>query len=1061
MSETNGETNGVFGTQLDRRQFIKTSALLGSGALAAAQAPWLLDFINGTPRRDIVPDAEYVLANPENVIYTACLGCQIRCNVKVKNHNGVVVKIDGSPYSAKQLLPNLPYDTSPFDAATVDGKICPKGLSGVQVQYDPYRLRKVLKRVGPRGGGEWQTIDFNQAVDEIVNGGDLFGEGAVQGLKDIYALRDPDAAKKMADDIKKISAEHDVGKRKTLVDKFKTDYAAQIDTLIDPDHPDLGPKNNQLVFQPGRINRGRVHFAKRFLNDAFGSVNIFPHTSICELSIFVSTSETTRDYTSGKSKNHFKADFLNAEFVLFWGTGFADANFGLTPMTELVTKSLVERGLKIAVIDPRLSKSAAKAWRWVPIKPSTDAALALGMIRWIIENERYDKQYLENPNVEAAKADGETTATDATYLVRTDKMVLLRAEDLGMEVPPPEADKPKPQFFVVMTDQGPARHDLASAGQLEVDTKINDIPVKSVFTLLKERALEKSLDEVAEITGVSVADIEELADEFTSHGKKAATEIYRGVAQHTNGFYTVQAINVLNMLIGNMDWKGGLADGGGSWNDLGQKGQPYVFGDLHPKKTKAFGVTMTREGWKYEDSTLFDRDGGYPAKRPWYPFAFEMYQDVIPAATAGYPYPARVLWLHMGTPAYSVPAGSTQIAMVRDTKLIPLFIATDMVVGETSMYADYLFPDLSYLERWASPGDVPQPPARSNPFRQPAVAPVPETVTVFGEELPISMEAIMLAIAERLELPGFGENGFGDGIPLKRPEDYYLKIAANLAFGDKEDGSEKLPDADDSEVQLFLAARSHLPPSVFDEAKWRAAVGEESWRGTVYVLNRGGRFEHLSAVYDGDHMKHKFGGTFHIFNERVAKQKDSVTGTNYDGLARYDPPLFANGNEVGDQDFEFQLITHKEAFGANGRTSQLYWAQDSIQPENFVRLNARDADRLGLDDDDRVRIVSADLPEGDFEVADGRRFGVEGKVKRVQGLRPGVVVVSHHYGHWAYGSDTIVIDGEEVKGDERRGKGLNPNPAMRLDEHTGTVCLTDPIGGSAVFYDTRVRLVKA
>ncbi len=1046
--------NGFLGSQLDRRSFIKTSALLGTGAIAAVQLPWLLDVADRSPGREIKPTAEYTLAKPENIIYTACLGCQIRCNVKVKTKDGVVVKIDGNPYSAKQLLPNIPYDTPLAEAATIDGKICAKGLAGIQVLYDPYRLRKVLKRAGPRGSGKWQTIDFNQAIDEIVNGGDLFGEGPVTGLKDVYALKDPAAAKDLAADVDNIK------KKKMTVAEFKAKHSAHLDSLIDPDHPDLGPKNNQFVFMPGRINRGRVHFAKRFLNDGFGSVNIFPHTSICELSIFVTTSEMTRDVDTGKSKNHFKADFLNAEFVLFWGTGFADANFGLTPMAELVTNSLVQRGLKIAVVDPRLSKSAAKAWRWYPIKPGTDAALALAMIRWIIENKRYDKRYLENPNLQAAKADGETTCSDATHLVRTDKMVLLRAQDIGLEVPPPEEGKTPPQYFVVMTENGPQRHDQAAAGQLEVDTVINGIPVKSVFTLLKERAFEKTLEEYAEITGIPAASIEELADEFTSHGKKAATEIYRGVAQHTTGFYTVQAVNTLNVLIGNMDWKGGLADAGGSWNDLGAKGQPYVLADLHPKKTKAFGVPMTREGWKYEESTLFDRDGGYPAKRPWYPFAFEMYQDVIPAAAAGYPYPIKALWLHMGTPAYSVPAGKEQIALLRDTKAIPLFIATDTVIGETSMYADYLFPDLGYLERWASPGDVPQPAAKSNPFRQPAAAPIPEIVTVFGEEMPISMEAVMLAIAERLQLPGFGENGFADGVPLKRPEDYYLKIAANLAFGDKEDGSDAVPDASDEEVQIFLAARRHLPPSVFDEAKWKAAVGEKMWRKVVYVLNRGGRFEHMSAVYDGDHMKHKFGGAFHLFIERVAKQKDSVTGQHYDGLPKYSPPVFANGKPVADDTYEFQLITHKEAWGTNGRTSQLYWAQDSIRPENFVLVNKADAERLGLDDGDRVKLVSASLPAGEFDLGDGRRFAVAGKVKRVQGVRPGVVVVSHHFGHWAYGSNDVEIDGERIRGDERRGKGLNPNPAMRLDEHTQTGPLTDPIGGSASFYDTRVSLVK-
>jgi anaerobic selenocysteine-containing dehydrogenase len=1057
MNEQNNGQQPAINSGLSRRDFIRTSALLGGSALAASQAPWLLTRETAEARY-LTPTEEYGLAKPENIIYTACLQCQIRCNLKVKLQDGIVVKIDGSPYSAKQFLPNVSYDTPLAQAALMDGKVCAKGQAGLQTLYDPYRLRKVVKRVGPRGSGEWQTIDFNTAVDEIVNGGDLFGEGPVAGLKDVYVLRDSDVAKEMAHDIDALK------KKELTVDDFKAKHAAHLDALIDPDHPDLGPKNNQFVFLPGRINRGRVHFAKRFVNDGFGSVSVFPHTSICELSIFVNTSEMTRNLVTGKSKNHFKADFLNSEFVLFWGTGFADANFGITPMAELVTKSLVERNLKIAVVDPRLSKSAAKAWRWLPIKPATDVALALGMIRWIVENERYDKQYLENPNLDAAKADGETTSTDATHLVRTDKMELLKAGDIGLPLPEPEEPKEgesPPQFFVVMTEEGPQRHDQATAGQLEVDTTVGDIPVKSVFTLLKERVFEKTLDQYAEITGLSVHAVEELAGEFTSHGKKASTEIYRGVAQHTNGFYTVQAINTLNTLIGNMDWKGGLADAGGSWNDLGQKGQPYVFADLHPHKTKAFGVTMSREGWKYEQSTLFDRDGGYPAKRQWFPFGSEIYQDVIPGAAAGYPYPAKVLWTHFGTAAYSIPGGAEQIAMLRDPKTIPLVIANDLVIGDTSMYADYIFPDGSYLEQWASPGDVPQPAAKSNPFRQPAAAPIPETVTVFGDEMPISMEAIMLAVAERLQLPGFGDNAFADGVPLKRPEDYYLKVAANLAFGDKDDGSEQVPDSDDAELQVFTNARRHLPPAVFDAQKWQAAVTPELWRKVVYVLNRGGRFENMSKVYDGDHMSHKFGGAFHLFIERVAKQKDSVSGERYDGLPRYDPPLFSNGKPVGDEDFEFQLITYKESFGTNGRTPGLYWTQTSIRPENFVLISKQDANRLKLDEGDKVKLVSASRPEATVDLGNGNSVLIGGKVKPIEGVRPGVVVVSHHYGHWAYGGNDVVIDGETVRGDDRRKKGLNPNGAMRLDDHTKTCCLTDPIGGSASFYDTRVRLARA
>ena len=50
--------------------------------------------------------------------------------------------------------------------------------------------------------------------------------------------------------------------------------------------------------------------------------------------------------------------------------------------------------------------------------------------------------------------------------------------------------------------------------------------------------------------------------------------------------------------------------------------------------------------------------------------------------------------------AYSLPAAQTAIAILSDPKKIPLLITSDIMVGETSTYADYVFPDLTYLARW-------------------------------------------------------------------------------------------------------------------------------------------------------------------------------------------------------------------------------------------------------------------------------------------------------------------------------------------------------------------------
>ncbi len=183
---------------------------------------------------------------------------------------------------------------------------------------------------------------------------------------------------------------------------------------------------------------------------------------------------------------------------------------------------------------------------------------------------------------------------------------------------------------------------------------------------------------------------------------------------------------------------------------------------------------------------------------------------MIPSIGDAYPYPIKALLLYMGSPVYALPAGHKLVEILSDPKKIPLIIVSDIVVGETSMYADYIFPDLTYLERWEFAGSHPSVTPKVAPIRQPAAAPLTETVTVFGEKMPLSLEALLLGIAEKMKLPGFGDNAFGPGQHLKREEDMYLRMVANVAFGDKADGSEKVPAASAEEIKIFEQARRHL-----------------------------------------------------------------------------------------------------------------------------------------------------------------------------------------------------------------------------------------------------------
>jgi len=1046
---------GLSTQTLSRRNLLKSGALLGGSALVTGAVAGTADNALGLLRQAeaATPPGAYPLAKPEHVIYSVCLQCHTACPIKVKILDGVAVKIDGNPYSAQNMIPNLKQNGSPWGAARIDAKLCPKGQAGVQSLYDPYRIVKVLKRAGPRGSNKWRAIPFDQAVDEIVNGGQLFKEVGedrqVDGFKDLYKLRDAGLAKRMAKDAARVAT------RKMSVAAFKQRYRAHLDLLIDPDHPDLGPINNQFVMQSGRIEHGRKEFAKRFVKGAFGSVNVYEHTTICEQSHHIAYKQATRQFEHGRwgkpHSEHMKPDAMNSEFIIYFGTGFVEANFGPTNMAEKVTDGLASGRLKVAVVDPRMSLSAAKAWKWLAVKPGTDGALPLAMIRWIIDQRRYDDKFLRAANKAAAKRIGETSWTNASHLVKIEADgpgACLRASEVGVG---------GNQLVVMHDGQPTAVGDQALDGTLEFSGEVKGIQVKTAFTLLKEEAFSRDLAAWSELCGIPQDDIVAVAREFTAHGKKAAADMYRGAVKHTNGYYNAQAVIALNMLVGSIDHIGGLSDGGGHWHEDGSKlKKPFHLKSMHPGALHAFGPHLTREGSRYEDSTLFN---GYPAKRPWFPFTGNVYQEIIPSAADGYPYPIKALWVNMGSPALSVPAANEQLKVLADPARIPLVLSTDIVVGETSMYADYVFPDAAIWERWGSPHTSPDVVQRASKFRQPTITPLTEVVEAFGEKQHCLMEAVMLAIAERLGLSGFGKDGLGKGHDLTRPEDWYLKMAANLAWGDK--GGDAVPDASRAEMKLFANARTHLKKTVFNPTRWEQAAGSGNWLKVVHLLNRGGRWEDWKTDFTSPGMQvHLFAKQFNIYAEAVALQRHSLTGKRFSGVPIHEPIMDAGGHPIDDRDFPLQLSTYKHILGGQSRTLPANYWMSSILPENYILINVATAAKFGFKDGDKARLVSATNDDGKWHLPNRGSKDMVGKIKAVQGMRPGVVSVSWHFGHWGYGASDTFIDGQRIPADKRRATGLCPNAVLRADPVLKNVCMTDPIGGSASYFDTRIKLLK-
>jgi anaerobic selenocysteine-containing dehydrogenase len=83
-------------------------------------------------------------------VTTTCYMCACRCGIRVHLQGGQIRYIDGNP-----------------DHPVNKGVLCAKGSAGIMQHLSPARLTAPLKRVGPRGSGEFVTISWDEALATV------------------------------------------------------------------------------------------------------------------------------------------------------------------------------------------------------------------------------------------------------------------------------------------------------------------------------------------------------------------------------------------------------------------------------------------------------------------------------------------------------------------------------------------------------------------------------------------------------------------------------------------------------------------------------------------------------------------------------------------------------------------------------------------------------------------------------------------------------------------------------------------------------------------------------
>ncbi len=217
-----------------------------------------------------------------------------------------------------------------------NGRLCPKGLALTQYIYHKDRIRYPLKRVGERGEGKWQRISWNEAYDIIE-----------KKLKDI-----------------------------------RDKYGAESVLFAQGTGRDIGGPLTFLMYNYGSPNLVQIGLAGHACYTPRLGAMFVTQGGYCVV-----------DAAQFLEKKYNDPQWEPPKYIILWGqspfVGCSDAFYGHWIL------DCMKRGSKLIVIDPNVTWAATRADLFLQIRPGTDGALALAMLNVIINEELYDKEFVD------------------------------------------------------------------------------------------------------------------------------------------------------------------------------------------------------------------------------------------------------------------------------------------------------------------------------------------------------------------------------------------------------------------------------------------------------------------------------------------------------------------------------------------------------------------------------------------------------------------------------------------------------------------------------------------
>lgn len=222
-------------------------------------------------------------------------------------------------------------------------------------------------------------------------------------------------------------------------------------------------------------------------------------------------------------------DIKNTDLVLIMGGNAAEAHpCGF----KWVTEAKAKRGAKLIVVDPRFTRSASVADVYAPIRQGTDIAFLLGVINYLIKNDKIQWEYTK-------------AFTNASYIV---KEGFGYADGLFTGYDESKRDYDRSSWELEFDEQGFVKTDPTLQHP------------RCVWNLLKAHVAQYTPEFVERICGTPKAKFLKIAQMMgeTSAPDKVMTSMYAlGWTQHSKGSQNIRAMAMIQLLLGNIGMRGG------------------------------------------------------------------------------------------------------------------------------------------------------------------------------------------------------------------------------------------------------------------------------------------------------------------------------------------------------------------------------------------------------------------------------------------------------------------------------------------------------------------------